>query len=92
MFSTHLENFLPFLSNLKLYANSFSSEESKICYLGQGRAEMGRNFVPGYLWPYYLRVLGYPMLLRPIKLKINSCLSLCILALAHVLLHLNGQI
>ena len=35
--STLLENFLPFSSNLKLWsANSFSSEESKICHLGQG--------------------------------------------------------
>ena len=36
-FSTHLENFLPFSSNLKLSsANSFSLEESKICRLGKG--------------------------------------------------------
>ena len=34
MFSTHLDNFLPFPSNLKLLsANSFSLEESKICRL-----------------------------------------------------------
>ena len=34
MFSTHLDNFLPFLSSLKLSsANSFSLEESKICRL-----------------------------------------------------------
>ena len=37
VFSTHLENFLPFLSNLKLLsANSFTLEESKICCLGKG--------------------------------------------------------
>ena len=34
VFSTHLENFLPFSSNLKLWsANSRSLEESKICCL-----------------------------------------------------------
>ena len=33
-FSTRLDNFLPFLSNLKLsYANSLSLEESKCCCL-----------------------------------------------------------
>ena len=32
VFSTHFDNFLPFLSNLKLLsANSFSCEVSKIC-------------------------------------------------------------
>ena len=37
VFSTRSENFLPFLSNLKLlYANSFSLEESKIGRLGKG--------------------------------------------------------
>ena len=37
MFSTLLENFLPFSSNLKLLsANSFSVEESRICRLGKG--------------------------------------------------------
>ena len=35
-FSTHLESFLPFSSNLKLSANSLSFEESKICRLGKG--------------------------------------------------------
>ena len=36
-FSTHLESFLPFFSNLKLLsAISFSMEESKICRLGEG--------------------------------------------------------
>ena len=36
-FSTLLDNFLPFSSNLKLLsANSFSLEESKICRLGKG--------------------------------------------------------
>ena len=36
VFSTHLENFLPFSSNLKLLsANTFSLEESKICRLGK---------------------------------------------------------
>ena len=35
--STLLENFPPFLSNLKMSsANSFSLEESKICRLGKG--------------------------------------------------------
>ena len=34
VFSTHLDNFLPFSSNFKLSsANSFSLEESKICHL-----------------------------------------------------------
>ena len=61
-------------------------------YQKSSRAGTGRNFVPGYPWPYYQWVLRYLMLLRPIKLKINSCLSLFILALAHVLVHLNGQI
>ena len=38
MFSTHLDNFLPFSSNLKLSsANSFSLEESKICLLVMGK-------------------------------------------------------
>ena len=37
MFSTGLDNFLPFLSNLKLSsAKSFDSEESKICHLVMG--------------------------------------------------------
>ena len=37
VFSTHLESFLPFSSNLKLSsANSFSMEESKILCLGKG--------------------------------------------------------
>ena len=37
VFSTRLDNFLPFLSNLKLLsANSFSLEESKICHLVMG--------------------------------------------------------
>ena len=37
MFSTRLDNFLPFLSNLKLSsANSFSLEESKICRVVMG--------------------------------------------------------
>ena len=37
VFSTRLDNFLPFLSNLKLSsANSFSLEESKICLLVMG--------------------------------------------------------
>ena len=37
MFSTHLENFLPFSSNLKLSSvNSSSLEESQICRLGKG--------------------------------------------------------
>ena len=37
VFSTLLDNFLPFSSNLKLSsANSFSLEESKICHLGKG--------------------------------------------------------
>ena len=37
VFSTHLNTFLPFLSNLKLSsANSFSLEESKICRLVMG--------------------------------------------------------
>ena len=36
MFSTRLENFLPFLSNLKLsFAKSFSLEESKTGHLGK---------------------------------------------------------
>ena len=36
LFSTVLENFLPFSSNLKLSsANSISLEESKICHLGK---------------------------------------------------------
>ena len=37
VFSTCLDNFLPFSSNLKLLsANSFSLEESKICHLVMG--------------------------------------------------------
>ena len=37
VFSTCLDNFLPFSSNLKLSsANSFSLEESKICRLVMG--------------------------------------------------------
>ena len=38
VFSTLLENFLPYSLNLKLSpANSFSMEESKICCLGKGK-------------------------------------------------------
>ena len=38
MFSTRLDNFLPFPSNLKLSsANSLSLEESKICRLVMGK-------------------------------------------------------
>ena len=38
MFSTRLDNLLPFSSNLKLSsANSFSLEESKICRLVMGK-------------------------------------------------------
>ena len=37
VFCTHLENFLPFSSNLELSANSFNLEESKICCLGKGQ-------------------------------------------------------
>ena len=37
VYSTHLDNFLPFSSNLKLSsAKSFSLEESKICCLVKG--------------------------------------------------------
>ena len=37
MFSTGLDNFLPFSSNLKLSsAKSFNLEESKICHLVMG--------------------------------------------------------
>ena len=37
VFSTFLNNVLPFLSNLKLLsAKSFNSEESKICHLEMG--------------------------------------------------------
>ena len=37
VFSTHLENFLPFLWNFRLSsANSLRLEESKICRLGKG--------------------------------------------------------
>ena len=37
VFSTHLENFVPFSSYLKLSsANNFNLEESKICCLGKG--------------------------------------------------------
>ena len=37
MFSTCLDKFMPFSSNLKLSsADSFSIEESKICRLGKG--------------------------------------------------------
>ena len=37
VFSTLLENYLPFSSNLKMSsANYFSLEESKICCLGKG--------------------------------------------------------
>ena len=37
VFSIHLDNFLPFSSNLKLLsADSFSLEESKICRVAMG--------------------------------------------------------
>ena len=37
VFSTHLDNFLPFSSNPELWsANFFSLAESKICHLGKG--------------------------------------------------------
>ena len=35
VFSSHLENFPSFPSDLKLSANSFNLEESKICCLGK---------------------------------------------------------
>ena len=39
VFPACLENFMPYLSNLKLsYANSFSLEESKICRLQKGKS------------------------------------------------------
>ena len=37
MFSIGLENFMPFSLNLKLSANSFCLEESKICRMGKGK-------------------------------------------------------
>ena len=41
VFSTLLENFLPFSSNLKLSsANSFNLEESKICRLEKGQCNI----------------------------------------------------
>ena len=45
MFSPHVENVLPFLSNLKLSsANSFSLEESKILMFGKGlRLKLSRQ-------------------------------------------------
>ena len=61
--------------NQWILIRSFSAVDTLVI-----RAGTGRNFVPGYLWLYY----RYPMLLCPIKLKINNCPSLCILALAHV--------
>ena len=51
VFSTHLENHLPFSSNLELSsANSFSLKESKICHLGKGShhtREHGSNTIIG---------------------------------------------
>ena len=45
VFFTHLENFLPFSSNLKISsANSFNLEESKICRLEKGYDENVRKF------------------------------------------------
>ena len=36
VYSVHLENFMPFTSNLELLSgNSFNLEESKICHLGK---------------------------------------------------------
>ena len=54
VFFTHLENFLPFSSNLKLSsANSFTWEESKICYLGKGLISLQRDLLfTGYCWKY----------------------------------------
>ena len=46
VFSTLLENFLPFLSSLKLLsANTFNLEESKTCHLGKGQWWYGKNVV-----------------------------------------------
>ena len=72
--------YLPFVFVTKwIPLRSFSAVDTLA-----SRAGTGRNFVPGYPWVYYPRILGYLMLSCPIKLKINSCPSLCILALAHV--------
>ena len=65
VFSTHLDNFMPFSSNLKLSsANSFGMEESKICCLGKGLKhgmEMVKMLVSAvflmFSKVFYLRVL-----------------------------------
>ena len=45
VFSTHLENFPQFSSNLKLSsANSLNLEESKICRLGKGQSILRYKF------------------------------------------------
>ena len=56
-FSTRLDNFLPFSSNLKLSsANSFSLEESKICRLIMGSTCCNISINPFQNKPRYLRV------------------------------------
>ena len=45
MFSTHLDNFLPFSSSLKLSsANYLSLEETVICHLGKGKVTFSDSF------------------------------------------------
>ena len=47
VFSTHLDTFLPFSSNLKLSsANSLNFEQSKICRLGKGEITQDKTFIP----------------------------------------------
>ena len=57
-FSSRLDNFLPFSSNLKLSsANSLSLEESKICRLVMGYGLGGKlSFNPFPNKPWFLRV------------------------------------
>ena len=50
VFSTNLDNFMPFSSNSKLSESSFGLEQSKICHLGKGYAIFHNIF---------LRVIDY---------------------------------
>ena len=65
--STHLENFLPFLSNLKSSsAHSLSLDESKICRLGKGLKDWCNGENPGN-W----HLLQYLQLFLPPKRHIS---------------------
>ena len=76
MFSTHLEDFLPFSSNSKLSsANYFSLEEYEICCLGKG------EFVCTQLREIWLRII------KKIWVRIH-CIKNVLCLVLQIFLHL----